>query len=695
MHRSEWMKTTCASLMTAAALIVQPVATFAQDRPADGNGSEKNLVEIAPKSSDVVGLHTLRVEDSPYLSHDQKLDLLRRHIKYVFVLFQENRSFDFYFGTFPGAKGLFSQPAAETPGFTQPIVNTDGTVSLISPFKIPQSVTDINGNTVLLYPEDTDSVNHGHAAIDEKLDLNASNAAQNDRYAFIEEGLKGTSSADGTTYSGPAPTLAQKQKGELVVGHVDCDTAPFLWNYADRFTLFDNFFDTVIGPSTPNAIAMFAGQSGVTQWIKYPALGNNVNTLNSALPITGDPQPYWGSALDLLTPPGQKQPTESGGAPSTNPAANQTYASLGLSFMGNQIENITANDLNPAFDLVDVQGDIKKIAGDNNKQVNWAWFQEGYDHESTDPTTTATHASYIAHHDAPQYFGYEANNPVEIKAHLKGLGDFFAAVSAKALPDSGGVFYVRGGYDNLDGLTPRSPSPTVKAAFSGNDDHPGYSDAQISEALLADEINAIAGSKYWPESAIIITYDETDGLYDHTQPVIRSWDPSSTALDQGPRIPAIVISPFSKVHAISHEATEHGSVIKFIDELFNLTPLADLPDEAAARKLGEKTYTTPQGTPQKYLGPSDAHTPGVGNLFTAFDNARLLGVAPKLEASYAEIPAAQVSSLPHFGANGCRVLGIVPTDVTVHGLLDPAPADFNPRPSSNPGLPTSGTWPSN
>jgi phospholipase C len=695
MHRSEWMKTTCASLMLAAALIVQPAATFAQDRPADGNGSEKNLVEIAPKSSDLVALHTLRVEDSPYLTHDQKLDLLRKHIKYVFVLFQENRSFDFYFGTYPGANGLFSQPAAETPGFTQPIVNTDGTVSLISPFKIPQSVTATTGSTVLLYPEDTDSVNHGHAAIDEKLDLNAGNVAQNDRYAFTEEGLKGTLSADGTTYTGPLPTLAQKQKGELVVSHVDCDTAPFLWNYADRFTLFDNFFDTVIGPSTPNAIAMIAGQSGETQWVKHPALANNVNSTNAALPVTGDPQPFWGSALDVFTPPSQMQPTESGAPGTTNPSSNLTFATLPLSFMGEQIENITTNDLDPAFDLVDVQGDIKKIAGDHNKPVNWAWFQEGYDHESTDPTATASHTSYIAHHDAPQYFGYEANNPVETKAHLKGLGDFFAAMSAKALPAEGGVFYVRGGYDNLDGLTPRSPSPTVKAAFSGNDDHPGYSDAQISEALLADEINAIASSKYWPESAVIITYDESDGLYDHAQPKVRSWDPSATALDQGPRIPAIVISPYSKVHVISHEATEHGSIIKFIDQLFNLTPLADLPDEAAARALGEKTYTTPQGAPQKYLGPSDAKTPGVGNLFTAFDNARLLGVAPKLEASYAEIPAAQVTSLPHFGANGCRVLGIVPTDVTPSGLLDPAPADFNPRPSSNPGLPTSGAWPSN
>jgi phospholipase C len=694
MHCSEWMKTNCASLMIAA-LILQPVATLAQDRPADGNGIEKSQVEIAPRSGNEVARHTLRVEDSPYLSHDQKLDLLRKHIKYVFVLFQENRSFDFYFGTYPGANGLFSKSAEDTPGFTQPIVNTDGSVSLISPFKIPQSVTDVNGKTVLLYPEDTDSVNHGHTAIDAKLDLNTNHVAQNDRYAFIEEGLSGTLSADGKTYTGPMPTLAQKQKGELVLGHVDCDTAPFLWNYADKFTLFDNFFDTVIGPSTPNAIAMIAGQSGETQWVKHPGLASNVTTTNAQLPVTGDPQPFWGSALDVFTSPSQKQPTESGAAGTTNPSSNLTFASLPLSFMGNQIENITANDLDPAFDLVDVQGDIKKIAGDHNKQVNWAWYQEGYDHESIDPTATASHTSYIAHHDAPQYFGYEANNPVETKAHLKGLGDFFAAMTAQALPAAGGVFYVRGGYGNLDNLLPRSPSKTVKADFAGNDDHPGYSDAQISEALLADEINAIASSKYWPESAIIITYDETDGLYDHTQPKIRSWDPLGNALDQGPRIPTIVISPYSVVHSISHEATEHGSIIKFIDELFDLIPLADLPDEAAARALGEKTYTTPDGTPQKYLGPSDAKTSDVGNLFTAFDNARLLGFAPKLEASYAEIPAALVTSLPHFGANGCRILGIVPTDTTAHGLLDPAPADFNPRPGANPGLPTSGTWPSN
>ena len=687
LRTKETVKAGCA-LLTVAAFLLQPFAALAQDGQSDHFVDQRQFVRIGPKSNDEVARYTRRVEDSPNLNHAQKLALLRNHIKYVFVLFQENRSFDFYFGTYPGANGLFSQPASETPGFVQPIVLTNGSVGTISPFKIPQSVNGPSGS-VLLYPEDTDSVNHGHTAIDAKLDLNLSHVAQNDRYSFVEEGLAGTLSPDGTTYTGPAPTKSQVQKGELVVGHVDCDTAPFMWTYADHFTLFDNFFDTVIGPSTPNAIAMIAGQSGETQWVKHPELASNNNTTNAQLPVTGDPQPYWGSALDVLTPPSEKQPTESGAAGTTNPASNLTFASLPLSFMGKQIKNITASDLDPAFDLGDVQEDIVKIAGDHNKAVNWEWFQEGYDHEVTDPTSKPTYATYIAHHNGPQYFGYEANNQVETKAHLKGLGDFFTAISTNALPEDGGVFYVRGGYGNIDGLTPRAPSPAVKAAFAGNDDHPGYSDLQISEALLADSINAIASSKYWPESAIIITYDESDGLYDHTQPKIRSFDPLGNALDQGPRIPTIVISPYGMVHAISHEPTEHGSIIKFIDELFNLTPLADLPDEAAARAQGKTLYG------QSYLGPSDDLTPGVGDLFSAFDNGRLLGRAAPLPASYAMIPAAQVTTLPHFGAQGCRVLQIVPTDIVGGVLIDPAPADVNPRPSTNPGTPALGGWPSN
>jgi phospholipase C len=689
MKQSVWSKTCAAAAISALVLPSFGMAQQSALTVVQPSVISKPLIEVGPRSSDEVFRQTLNPATEPVLTEIQKKNLVRQKIKYVFVLFQENRSFDFYFGTFPGANGLFSQPASQTPGFNQPIVLTSGNVGTISPFKIPQSVTNTSGASVLLYPEDTDSVNHGHTAIDAKLDLNAHHIPQNDRYAFVEQGLKGTLSADGKTYTGPAPTEQQVQKGELVMGHVDCDTAPFLWNYADRFTLFDNFFDTVIGPSTPNAIAMIAGQSGETQWVKHPELASNVNTTNAQLPVTADPQPFWGSSLDFLTPPSEKQPVDNPGGVSSNPASNLTFATLPLSFMGKNIQSITAQDYNPTFDLQDVQEDISKIASDNIPQTPWGWFQEGYDHEPTDPTGTVTNYDYIAHHNGPQYFGYEANNPVETKAHMKGLGDFYTAIKNNALPAQGGVFYVRGGYGNIDGLVPRSPSPAVKAAYQGNDDHPGYSDAQISEALLADSINAIASSPYWPESAIIITYDESDGLFDHTQPVVRSYDPLGNALDQGPRIPTIVISPYASAHAIVHEAAEHSSIIKFIDGLYNYTALADLPDEAAAIALGQEKYN------QKYLGPGDAHVPGVSDLLIAFDNARLLGTAAPLPASYALIPAAQVTTLPHAGAQGCRALQITPTDLVNGVVIDPAPADFNPRPSTNPGLPTSGTWPSN
>jgi phospholipase C len=681
-------KAGCASLM-AAAMLLQPFVAYAADVKADQATIAKKGLEISPRSSDLVARYTTPVESEAVLTSEEKDVLLRKKIKYVFVLFQENRSFDFYFGTYPGAHGLFSQSAADTPGFTQPIVLTNGKVGTISPFLIPQTVT-AGEKSVVLYPEDTDSVNHSHTGIDAKLNLDSNYVAHNDRYAFVEEGLAGTLSPDGTSYSGPLPTEAQVQKGELVVGHVDCNTAPFLWTYADHFTLFDNFFDTVIGPSTPNAIAMIAGQSGVTQWVKHPELGSNVNTTAAALPVTSDPQPFWGSALDVLTPPADKQPVDNPGGVSSNPASNQTYATLPLSFMGNQIQNITAQDSNPVMDLQDVQADITKIAGDNNKPVNWAWYQSGYDAEPNDSGASTLHQNYIAHHNGPQYFGYEANNPGETKKHLRGLGDFYKDVAAGALPASGGVFYVRGGYNNIDGLKPRSASPAVQANFPGNDDHPGYSDAQISEALLADSVNAIANSKYWAESAIIITYDESDGLYDHTQPTIRSFDPLGGALDQGPRVPAIVISPYSVVHSVSHEASEHGSIIKFIDMLFNLTRLADLPDEASARALGQSKFG------QSHLGPSDGPDTPIGGLITAFDNNRLLGITPPLPGSFATIPSAQITSLPHFGGQGCRALQITPTDLLTGVPLDPAPADVNPRPSTNPGIPavTPG-WPTN
>ena len=272
---------------------------------------------------------------------------------------------------------------------------------------------------------------------------------------------------------------------------------------------------------------------------------------------------------------------------------------------------------------------------------------------------------------------------------LYGLQDFFGAVKGRLLPAAGGVAYVRGGYDNNDGLVPVDPNPAVRAAFPGSDDHPGYSDAQISESTVADTVNAIAASPYWSQSAIVITYDETDGLRDHQQVGIRAKDPKGNPIENGPRIPAIVISPYGSAHVIVNQPSEHSSVIKFIAEMFNLIPLADLPDELYGRLLGYFNLN------QLYLSPADDGVPNVGDLFPAFSNMRLLGQAPLLPASYAEIDPTVVHTLPHYGTfGGCKALQITPTDYNADGtVIDPAPADFNPRPTTAPtGIPTSGNW---
>jgi phospholipase C len=635
-------------------------------------------VTIAPKSSAVVSARVIDAASEPAISDQEKLQLIRRHIKYVFVLFQENRSFDFYFGSYPGADGLYAGPngpytPAQVAGFTQTIVNTDGTLGTVTPFKIPATVTDAAGKTVPLYPADIASVDHSHVGIARKIALDADGVAQNTEYALSEEGVRLVAGKPSK-----APTLERKQFGELVMSHVDCDTVPFLWRYADRFTLFDHFMDTIVGPSTPNAIAMIAGQGGETQWMLHPDEATTGGKGKGAMvPMLSDPAPYWGSMLDTADRLKQPQAVK----PSAGVSKNLTFASLPLSFMGNDIETTTAADYDPTFDLPDVHEDIEKIAGHGVSAVNWGWYQQGYDHEVNDPNGTASHDGYVAHHNAPQYFGYVANNPLAT-THLHGLSDFFRDVEKGRLPKSG-VFYVRGGYGNIEGWRPQDPNPKLAKVFFGNDDHPGYSDSQISEGLLAEEINAIARSPYWSQSAIIITYDESDGEYDHTRPRIRSHDAAGLPLEQGPRIPAIVISPYAVAHGVSHVPSEHSSVIKFVDEMFTLIPLADLPDEERGREIGKEKFG------QENLGPADDKVADVGDMSSAFDVLRLEGKKAPLSAQYAIIPKTEMDEFPHDHGEGCRVLGITPTD---SGMPNPVPKDFNPRPDSTPGVPTAGGW---
>ena len=80
-----------------------------------------------------------------------------------------------------------------------------------------------------------------------------------------------------------------------------------------------------------------------------------------------------------------------------------------------------------------------------------------------------------------------------------------------------------------------------------------------------------------------------------------------------------MISPYAASGKISHRYSEHGSIIKFINEVFGLVPLASLPDEKKGLELGQKNLG------QSQLGPTDDPSNDVGDLTEAFDYDILRG----------------------------------------------------------------------
>jgi phospholipase C len=507
---------------------------------------------------------------SPRPAADSTVELLRARIKHVFVIYQENHTFDNYFGTYPGAENLAS-PLAQRHGFRQydPIGK-----QWVTPFRIADP--------------DTAGPSQARRAIVAKMD-----GGKMDRFVAAQE------AAVADDYAQPADRQAV---GLLTMSHYDCDTLPYLWKYAQTFALFDHIFQAMAAPSTPNNIEIIAAQAGQSQ----------------GTPITGDRNPPFPPFEDHR--PDKKQQID------------QRYATLMLTLGGTL-------DAKATSDTGGVRGDIDRILKSGRTAIPWGWYQEGYNgpHAPASP-------GYVAHHNAPQYFGYLRNNSVfwqnehPVKLLLTQLRD-------GTLPSSG-LFYVKGGSRNTFGWKPRDPNPVVQANTLGDDDHPGVADTdhEVGEAFVATFVNAIARSRYWKDSAIIILWDDAGGYYDHVPPPAFESCPDGAPCGDGPRVPFILISPFAKSGVIVQDAGDTASVVKFAETLFDEPALAWLPDERAH---------LPQG-------PRDAN-PALTDLRGAFDPARLSGRKAPIPASAATISDEVVNRIPV--QMNCRSLGIVPVRI--------------------------------
>ncbi len=112
-------------------------------------------------------------------------------------------------------------------------------------------------------------------------------------------------------------------------------------------------------------------------------------------------------------------------------------------------------------------------------------------------------------------------------------------------------------------------TPTKK-----NSDHAGVT-LNTSASWVAAVVNAIGTSKYWNNSVIFITWDDWGGWYDHVPPPYKDYD------GLGVRVPFIIVSPYTKKGLVTHTQYEQASILKYIENHWNLDPLSAADARAA------------------------------------------------------------------------------------------------------------------
>jgi phospholipase C len=206
----------------------------------------------------------------------------------------------------------------------------------------------------------------------------------------------------------------------------------------------------------------------------------------------------------------------------------------------------------------------------NDKGISWAWYSGGWN----DAIAGKPNSLFQFHHQPFAFFANYADGTPGRAAHLRDEQDFLRALTTNELP---AVSFVK----------PLGP----------DNEHPGYAALQQGQQHVADLVAAVQNSPYWADTAIIITYDEHGGRWDHVAPpVIDKWGPGS-------RVPAIIISPFAKKGYVDHTQYETVSILKFIETRWGLAPLSTR-DAAANDLTNAFDFGTAPGMPTTGQGDS-------------------------------------------------------------------------------------------
>jgi phospholipase C len=399
-------------------------------------------------------------------------------IQHVIFLIKENRTFDNYFGKFPGAAGATT--AVDSQGHVVPLAAASDTT----------------------FGCDIDHSWQGaHNAYDcGKMDK------------FDQLSFSGTS----CDRSQPPPytnhSLTQFSQADI----------PSYWAYAQHFTLGDHMFSSLMGPSYPNHLYTVAAQSG------GPATGSGA--INN--PSGPDPNDTGGWGCDV---PGQVVQTLPFGPPLCPAPTNYGSHSSCWTFRSLPEE-------------IEAKGTI-----------DWRYYAPGPD--TSGYIWSALNALAPIRNDPARWA--KVVPYTQLLTDLQGTGaNLLQAVSWAVLPGD-------------------------------CSEHPPSSVCQ-GENYTVQLVNALENGPYWCTSALIVTWDDFGGFYDHLPPPSTSGQ-DADVFGPGFRAPLLVISPYAKAGFIDPTVYEFSSMLAFAETIFNLPPLT-ARDASAANMLNafDFNHVTPR-----------------------------------------------------------------------------------------------------
>jgi len=449
----------------------------------------------------------------------------RTPIKHLIVIFQENVSFDHYFATYP---------------HTQP--NQDGTRYFSGAKDDTPRVNNLESSGLL--------TNNPNSADPFRIDRSTPNTCDQDHnYGAEQAAFHGGLLDKFVQQTGCVdPVLGSNS----VMGYFDGNTVTAIWNYAQHFAMSDDFFGTTFGPSTPGALNVVSGNT---------ATGTVMNGLSGSGFIADEGNS--GAVIGDADPAGDT---------CSNPKRTQ------ISMSGQNI------------------GDLLSHAG-----ITWGSFMGGFANcaaKHGGVTGISPTADYIPHHAWFQYWASTRN-----ANHVPPSTDAMIGKSDQANHE----YDITAFFSAL--REHHLPAVTYLKAPAFEDGHAGYSDPVDEQVFLVNTINTIMTSEEWGETAIILTYDDSDGWYDHQMgPIVNQ---SSVAEDQllgdkncgtpkpvpgttttlngrcgfGPRLPLLVISPYARQNYVDHRVTDFSSIVRFIEDNWNLERIGGGSNDATAGTL--------------------------------------------------------------------------------------------------------------